>query len=319
MTTNLAVFPRHVPSRRGFTLIELLVVMGIIGVLVASLVVSMSGVTESAKAAKCMNNIHQLAVAWRNTATGSGSADSAAHYPPAGSYEYSHINKKRERVFNQVKGWISGAQNRYDHGGEIKAAVGITETTFDSNEEQLNFCITNGVVWEAINRERSAYLCPIQADVCRKHNKRVPGWSYVMNPQFGYNNGKIGWRSQAVGNTVTLRTKSALNQWGDGTAVDAFDRILLFAEIPALTVGNVTPVYGGWGTVLDYPNGYSMGFNHKSGKRYLGHVAFADGHVERFIAPSDGNAVDLTRWLCEGCTVRNLGTKYECEFSPIEN
>ena len=48
-------------SRGGFTIIELLVVIGIIGVLAGVLLASFSGGTESARAAKCLSNMRNLA------------------------------------------------------------------------------------------------------------------------------------------------------------------------------------------------------------------------------------------------------------------
>ena len=83
--------------RTGFTLIELLVVIGIIGILSGVMLGVFGGASESAKAAKCMNNMRNLAVACHNYA----SANSGA-YPAAGSYEYFGTKYVYER-----RGWIS--------------------------------------------------------------------------------------------------------------------------------------------------------------------------------------------------------------------
>jgi prepilin-type N-terminal cleavage/methylation domain-containing protein/prepilin-type processing-associated H-X9-DG protein len=51
------------PVRRGFTLIELLVVVAILAILVALLVPAVQSARESARRAKCLNNLHQIGIA----------------------------------------------------------------------------------------------------------------------------------------------------------------------------------------------------------------------------------------------------------------
>jgi len=51
-------------GREGFTLIELLVVIAIIAVLMAILMPALNRVREQGKRAACLNNLHQLTLAW---------------------------------------------------------------------------------------------------------------------------------------------------------------------------------------------------------------------------------------------------------------
>ena len=131
-----------------------------------------------------------------------------------------------------------------------------------------------------------------------------------MNPHFGFD--------QSYGGSAL---KSYLNKtYG---AMTAPDRTLMFAELPAITgdedpkgqvAGKIEAVLKSSGNlgdpVLNYDKNERIGFNHKAGKRFCAHVAFADGHVAKLMMPTGGDIDELVALLCQGYSVSFNGSSY---------
>ena len=302
-------------SKKGMTLLEMLVVIGIIGILAAVLLSQFGGATESAKAAQCMNNLRSLSVAVINTAT----AQTDGVYPSARSVKHKDINSNGKINWYLFRGWISWTKN-----GDVTSRTKVEGSDIylgDQSDDNIWLAITNGAIWTATGKSRAAYNCPVHENLYKKKNGgRAPGWSYVMNSRFGthttdskqpdYHSWSIRMDGIHVKRNVSDKNSTKV----------AADKLLMFAEIQALTLENNTvgapePDFSGMGeagdAVLKSDSGEVIGFNHKvSGGRYAGHVAFADGHVEKFLLPKRGSLTDLTTYLCQGYDVTFDGAAY---------
>lgn len=306
--------------KKAFTLIELLVVIGIIGILTAALLGAFGGASDSARAAKCMANMHNLAVAAK-----------AVGIPAAGSYEYT---PKGQRYLDEKVGWISWLSNKGDPygkrtGDRPKEHQNVDVCPFygTGNREDELYALTNGAIWTATNKSRDIYVCPAHQRYRFDHKLQKPVWSYVMNMRMGYDD-TMG-KDEAFW-TVEYRDDPK-DGWGwqrkakSGKYKICRDRVLLFAELPMDPGGDIwqndcTLQYnatvdgvklGDWGG-----KGEMIGFNHKIGKKPpYGHVAFADGHVEKITyneTKSNGlKPEQLTALLCEGYDLSFDGTSWK--------
>ena len=292
-------------AKSAFTLLEMLVVIGIIGVLMGVIISNFGGATESAKAAKCETNMRNLVTAAHTCAL----EQEDGYFPPAGSFSYSVVDHKNaELVYHNYRvGWISGSERR---PGVSKSPIAFQAVPFNADEISLRYALTNGCrgsMWKAMGGSRAAYQCPVHAEAVRKETGRMPGWSYAMNRDFGYDNGEHK------------------NWWGKTKDMANASRILMFAELqgadidesgydPIKAKGYLNAGVPLGDAVLRYDAGECIGFNHKTGKRgYSGHVAFADGHVERLFYPRSGSGMslqDLTKALCEGHEISFDGKGY---------
>lgn len=311
-------------SRKAFTLVELLVVIAIIGILAGILMGTFSGGSESAKAAKCMANMRNLAQACQSY----GANDTVWHqYPAAGSHEYMEVDNSGSQpkvVYKEVKGWISWySKDSYRNQPTSHQGSGSWMTSMYSTDLDQNlFCITNGALWKFVGGNAKTYVCPSHAKA-KGIKKGEPAWSYLMNSRFGWDY-SMGSKCTGV-NTLSF------------SGLDRADRVLLFSEVPFSGIGNWQPDGEGSGTECDCVLQYNgsivgdnsskakgsetIGVNHKNGKLLFAHVAYADGHTEKLRIPftgtikkpqvNDNEIRNLTAWLCAGKDVSFDGKQYQ--------
>ena len=303
--------------KKAFTLIELLVVVAIIGILASVLLVATSGVSDRAKATKCAANMKSLATACNAVAVDAGA------YPPAQSLPYQTVNPQgrtgTETAWYVTRGWVSWLDEGVNYETmALQSEPNSPMPSYAGTPLEVTHALTNGTLWRAVGGRRDVYLCPVHVKACQKKGVSSPGWSYQMNAFFG--------------------AKDLEGTKSHGSLGHAETR-LLFAEIPAVTVTSKITAKTGVSSLpevkLDGGKGdahmdgcllykslggsESIGFNHVQGKQIVGHVAFADGHVESFAAPKNGNFIELTDWLCTGMSISYYNGDYEgTEVDNIE-
>ena len=298
--------------KKAFTLIELLVVIGIIAVLAGILLATISSGTESARAARCLTNMKNLAMACNTYAVGSGS------YPLAGSVEIKELaslgSESLSFKYSERKGWISwNSRDAYGADSHVSSSGWFTSAYCDDTDIR-EYALTNGAIWRTVSANANVFVCPAHRKLMRRDN---PLWSYVMNERFGYDDSQ--------GQSSKGKLYGGIQY---GTLARA-DRVLMFAEMQFLPNDRLdVDTSKGAGLrndcTLQYNHDEVIGFNHPSGRRELcAHLAFADGHAEKFsvpatikkdkwsISPSRGDLRNLTELLCKGKDVDRNGGNYK--------
>jgi len=310
--------------KRGFTLVELIVVIGIIGVLAGILLASFSGGTESARAARCLSNMRNLASAVQTFGAENG------RYPQAGSVEWMKVDESdgfahAKSVYGEEPGWISwNSKGAYvNKPTSHTSSSGWMTSMYTDDEDAARHCLTNGALWKYVSGNAQTYVCPMHAKVMKK---TPPHWSYLMNAYFGWD------ASEGSDSQGQHFARIDYGHLAKG------DKVLLFAEVPFTSdATGWKPTGSGAGTdgdgVLQFDTGVEtktgslgvntestgksecIGFNHKSGKMTYANVVFADGHVEKLRLPkggmNDSQLKMLTSWLCTGTDVAFDGKQYQ--------
>jgi len=314
--------------KKAFSLVELLVVVAIIAILAGVLLSSFSGGTESARAAKCLANMRNLAQA----VTTSASDTAYGVYPCAGSY--AQILADSDGLYYQEqRGWISwlSKDDPYSSRSAKKTKARSFKkcanvTPFCDSREDADFALTNGVLWRYLSGNRSTYVCPIHQKLAAANGSTMPLFSYVMNAYFGYDSSD---GSDGIGD---------MRVWMSNGGIKS-ERRLLFAELPFGIEATSDANNGLDGSaafseasttlldpILQYKATYNskaynsewkgkaeiIGFNHKMKRGYCAHVVFADGHTEKLIYPTGSGLsfVQLTALLCSAVDVGFNGKSY---------
>lgn len=299
-------------SRVGFTIIELLVVIGILGILLAALLPMVGGSRDSALNAQCQNNMKNLALGAITSAQG----NDYGHFPAAGLYRTVDPTR-RKNPYGPHRPWISNNGNPKTLNEHQASPILGNVVEFSGADDAVRMALTNGAIWHAAGSSYEIYRCPVHArEYGKTHRNRQPGWSYAMNQEFGFNrNGKqkMPFFGSSINGSIHVATDSGGTRSKD--AWRGHDKVLLFAEIQGIDVNakgvTLKAVTSGSkaDAVLEYTK-ENIGFNHPIGKkRYGGNVAFADGHVDTVVMPTDSGYISkLTRYLCQGFDVPHDGS-----------
>lgn len=300
-------------KKTGFTLIELLVVMSILGILAAALISQVTKMRETARSMKCKSNLRTLAQAAVNYGVDhsmmpwAGSHEGVTAARTSGGY-VTQTYLRRGWVDWTTKGATIEAWPKTFAGGSSYSQQGGMIAGMDGKAGYLS--VTNGTLWSYAGKDFSTYVCEAHKSKAKSELKNVDQIyrSYFMNGYFGYNKdySPVSRRYRDVYlNNLSARGSAAT--------------LLLFAEMPIkqakvdekLAVDGVLE-----SVILDYNDGKdtvtkpqqeSIGFNHMVGKRYVAHLAYADGHVDVYHMGANSLTVDqvkmLTGYLCNGYDV----------------
>ena len=296
-------------SNKGFTLVELLVVMAIMGVLAAALTTQITKARAMGQAIRCKANLKNLAQAAQSYAV----EEVENRLPWAGSHEWAYMGDagggSYRLIYHLQKGWVG-----WIGGGPWTAFSSVPgkDPSYYGDRQEMYHSLTNGTLWGLSGRDVKNYVCDTHKAVGKRYGMNVMR-SYVMNSYFGYDD-RLGRAGASSGRSATLGSISSRGNAGG---------LLLFAELPAFK-----PTGAGWADVGKSSDmkaadsvlqmkivGYNesaryteefIGFNHKVGKQYAAHVAYADGHVDVIVAPSSPSTKSLQNlsfFLCNGADV----------------
>jgi prepilin-type N-terminal cleavage/methylation domain-containing protein/prepilin-type processing-associated H-X9-DG protein len=253
---QVASLQRSRPQRAGFTLIELLVVIAIIAILAAMLLPALTKSKLKAQGVFCMNNNHQLALAWKMYAD-----DNRDVLVYASDYDYPNDQSQPEFVEKDQYAWT------------------LTHMTFSAAPENWNkdWDIPKRPLWQ-YNKNYSIYRCPADHSSVNVNGTLMPRVrTYSMNFFLG---GFAGYAivGQAIGYSVYLK----MSELGSLTASPGFAKTFVFIDEreDLINWGNYLVDMTGWGVQggdVNYEFRQDLpGYYHNKACGF----SFADGHSE---------------------------------------
>lgn len=312
--------------KKAFTLIEMLIVVGIIAVLMSIVLVNVRGASDAANATKCMSNLRSLCNAANALAMDGG------NYPLAGPcvrISYSGTGANANVAESTYEAWVSR-----DRAGNIVPCYGT------GSEAEDRHAITNGsggAFWRATAGNASIYNCPIFVKDHLVKRKCKPVFSYAMNAGQLWGSKKCGFASDMEVNYQSFADFGLITYGSYSRA----DKMVMFAELPIKQSCSYDPLanrdtcdatlkfnktIGGvqYGNSAWKGRSEAIGFVHQDKrKKYFGHVAFTDGHVERYMQPPTSSSLKedvLTAHICSGddCAYDEKGYRFVAEAEDEE-
>lgn len=238
--------------RSAFTLIELLVVIAIIAILAGMLLPALGKAKTKAQGVFCMNNTHQMMVAWKMYIE-----DNNDRLPFA-------FSDNASNPANYAAGWVHGVEDFADGN--------------DANWNPTN-TLMNGAIWKYTGPSKEIYRCPADKLTIKPTSGPYKGTpmprirSNSMNAWCGLNEGVTTWFGSGTDFFFYLKSS-------DFVAPGPSQTWVLVDEHPAsmndgffcVNMNPATPTYNPGGTVLpDIPASYHNG---------ACGFSFADGHSE---------------------------------------
>jgi len=152
----------------GFTLIELLVVIAIIAILAALLLPALSKAKQKAQSMRCMNNEHQLALAWIMYAN-----DNRDQLTPNGGLGRNGGGNTTGDP-RQDPEWGAGGNRCGWCPGSLQIASEVTPGSAYPEGDKYAWWIQAGLLWPSINN-LDVYRCPADNTTVPRGNSPTAG------------------------------------------------------------------------------------------------------------------------------------------------